>query len=74
MTHYRSFNQAMRQRFGRKMYKLALDGGMDGLDLYRRIAQGASAHLNPGGYIYLEVGIGEAKDVLTLINENIKIP
>ncbi|MBR6766906.1 MAG: peptide chain release factor N(5)-glutamine methyltransferase [Clostridia bacterium] len=50
---------------------LALDGGMDGLDLYRRIAQGASAHLNPGGYIYLEVGIGEAKDVLTLINENI---
>ncbi len=27
MTHYLSFNQAMRQRFGRKMYKLSLDGG-----------------------------------------------
>ncbi len=25
--HYLSFNQAMRSRFGRKMYKLALDGG-----------------------------------------------
>lgn len=27
MTHYLSFNNAMRGRFGRKMYKLALDGG-----------------------------------------------
>ena len=27
MTHYLSFNQAMRARFGRKMYKLSLDGG-----------------------------------------------
>lgn len=25
--HYLSFNQAMRRRFGRKMYKLSLDGG-----------------------------------------------
>ena len=27
MTHYLSFNQAMRSRFGHKMYKLSLDGG-----------------------------------------------
>lgn len=27
MQHYHSFNNAMRARFGRKMYKLALDGG-----------------------------------------------
>ena len=27
MTHYLSFNQAVRARFGRKMYKLSLDGG-----------------------------------------------
>ena len=25
---YRSFHQAMRERFGCKVYKLALDGGM----------------------------------------------
>ena len=50
---------------------LALDGGLDGLDIYRRIALGASGHLNPGGYIYLEVGVGEAGDVLTLIKENL---
>ncbi|MDO4516348.1 MAG: TIGR01212 family radical SAM protein [Bacillota bacterium] len=28
MTAYRSFHQAMRERFGCKVYKLALDGGM----------------------------------------------
>lgn len=50
---------------------LALDGGQDGLDLYRRIAAGASDHLNPGGLIYLEVGVGEAEDVLNLIKQNI---
>lgn len=50
---------------------LALDGGLDGLDLYRRIAEGAPDHLNSGGYIFLEVGIGEANDVLNLIKENI---
>ena len=42
---------------------LALDGGADGLDFYRRIAAEAGAHLNPGGSIYLEVGAGQAEDV-----------
>ena len=51
---------------------LALDGGEDGLDLYRRIAAGAAEHLNPGGFIYLEVGIGEAEPVLALVTENIE--
>lgn len=50
---------------------LALDGGKDGLDFYRRIAEEAPAHLNKGGCIYLEVGMGEAQDVLHLLNENI---
>lgn len=50
---------------------LALNGGQDGLDLYRRIAAGASDHLNPSGLIYLEVGIGEAEDVLSLLYQNI---
>jgi release factor glutamine methyltransferase len=34
----------------------ALDGGPDGLDFYRRIAASASAHLNPGGQVAVEVG------------------
>ena len=47
---------------------LALDGGLDGLDFYRRIAGEAPVHLNAGGSIYLEVGEGEAQDVLEMIN------
>lgn len=50
---------------------LALDGGEDGLDVYRRIAKEAPAHLKPEGYVYLEVGIGQADAVLQLVRENI---
>ena len=46
---------------------LALDGGADGLDFYRRIAEGVGAHLNPGGSLYLEVGAGEAQAVRALL-------
>lgn len=46
--------------------RMALDGGEDGLDFYRRIAQEAPAHLMPNGLIAVEVGIGEAQDVAAL--------
>ena len=51
--------------------RLALDGGVDGLDFYRRITQGASEHLNPGGALFMEVGAGEAGAVLALVKENL---
>jgi release factor glutamine methyltransferase len=50
---------------------MALDGGTDGLEIYRRITAEAGAHLNPGGFLYLEVGIGEAEPVLALVTEHI---
>ena len=62
---------ALLQREVQKEPMLALDGGEDGLDIYRRIAAEAAEHLNPGGFIYLEVGIGEAEDVLGLLTKNI---
>ena len=46
---------------------MALDGGLDGLDFYRRIAAGAADHLNPLGSLYLEVGEGELADVLRMV-------
>jgi len=46
---------------------LALDGGADGLDFYRRIAREFRARLAPAGRIYLEVGLGQAEDVLRLL-------
>ena len=43
--------------------RLALDGGADGLSLYRRIAAEAPAHLADGGLLLMELGIGEAEAV-----------
>ena len=40
--------------------RLALDGGPDGLDYYRRILPRALDFLCPGGGLFLEVGIGQA--------------
>jgi ribosomal protein L3 glutamine methyltransferase len=38
--------------------KLALDGGADGLDIVRRILDGAAAHLAPEGGLLCEIGRG----------------
>ncbi|MBQ8342660.1 MAG: peptide chain release factor N(5)-glutamine methyltransferase [Clostridia bacterium] len=46
--------------------RLALDGGEDGLDFYRRIAEGAPKRLTRGGMLIMEVGEGEAKKVVKL--------
>lgn len=44
----------------------ALLGGRDGLDLHRRLAAQAAAHLLPGGWIAVEVGAGQADAVAAL--------
>jgi len=41
----------------------ALDGGADGLDVYRALIPDAAALLNAGGWLILEVGIGQAVEV-----------
>lgn len=43
--------------------KGALDGGTDGLTFYRLIIPVAPEHLNPGGWLMVEVGIGQAEAV-----------
>ncbi len=40
--------------------RLALHGGPDGLDIYRRLLEQAPLHLKPGGLLLLEVGCGQA--------------
>ncbi len=46
--------------------RLALDGGEDGLDFYRKIAANVSKYINRGGLLIMEVGAGEAKEVVKL--------
>jgi release factor glutamine methyltransferase len=46
---------------------LALDGGPDGLEAYRRLAAQASELLSPGGLLVLEIGQGQDGDVAQLV-------
>jgi len=48
----------------------ALDGGADGFDSYRRIAAIAPNLLQDGGYILLEAGSGQAKQIADICKQN----
>jgi len=47
----------------------ALDGGADGLDIYRLLIPAALACLNPSGWLLVEVGVGQAVAVGQLFRE-----
>jgi release factor glutamine methyltransferase len=49
--------------------RLALDGGDDGLDIYRRIASQAGEHLKPGGALMLEIGYLQGDAVKKMLEE-----
>ena len=46
--------------------RLALDGGEDGLTAYRQLSSQSGEILLPGGWLLVEVGIGQAEDVVAL--------
>lgn len=48
--------------------RMALDGGPDGLDFYRRIIACAPEHLNDGGMLAFEIGIGEEMDIVPMLS------
>ena len=52
---------------------LALDGGRDGLTIYRRLAADAPPLLRDGGMLAVEVGIDEARDVAALMEAHPRI-
>ena len=51
---------------------LALDGGADGLDFYRRLSREYKNYLLPGGRIYMEIGFDQAQAVRALF-ENARL-
>lgn len=49
--------------------RLALDGGPDGCDLYRRIISSAGSVLSSGGKLLMELGINESVPISLLLSE-----
>ncbi|MDF1617870.1 peptide chain release factor N(5)-glutamine methyltransferase [Petrocella sp. FN5] len=49
---------------------LALDGGTDGLDFYRRIIVEGKPYLKKGGYLLFEIGHNQMEAVLSLMEES----
>lgn len=47
----------------------ALDGGVDGLSFYRRIAKEAGAYLNGGGMLFFEIGCEQAENVRDILEK-----
>lgn len=50
--------------------ELALFGGFDGLEKYRRLIPAAALALRAGGYLVLEIGFGQEKAVNQLLRAN----
>ena len=49
--------------------ELALSGGQDGLDAYRKIIAGLGNILKPGGYVVFEIGYDQKSDVCGLLEQ-----
>ncbi|MBO5884485.1 MAG: peptide chain release factor N(5)-glutamine methyltransferase, partial [Clostridia bacterium] len=50
--------------------KIALDGGEDGLDFYKKIINQSPDYLTKNGYLMLEIGVGQKQSVEALLKEN----
>lgn len=52
---------------------IALNGGKDGLEFYKKILNCAHTYLEPGGYLLLEIGYNQAKQIMNLESINLKL-
>ena len=50
--------------------RLALDGGVDGLEYFRRIIREAPSYLKPQGLLVLEMGLGQRKHIEGMLRQS----
>ena len=50
---------------------LALDGGVDGLDFYKRIIAGVGEFIYDGGYLAFEIGFDQKQAVIAVLSESV---
>jgi|SRR5690625_2369601 len=50
--------------------RVALDGGQDGLDYYRKIIPRARKHLKKNGILIFEIGFDQGEEIKKLLSEN----
>ena len=51
---------------------MALDGGTDGLDFYRKLVEESPAYLNEGGMLFFEIGYDQGAAVSRLMEKDFK--
>ncbi len=61
--------ETLQPEVGRYEPRLALDGGADGLDFFRRMAVEAGPFLKPGGRLMLEFGDGQADSLREIFEQ-----
>ena len=49
--------------------RVALDGGEDGLEFYRRIARDVKSYLTKGGMLIMECGEGQTNEILQIFSK-----
>jgi release factor glutamine methyltransferase len=49
---------------------VALFGGPDGLDFYRRLIAGAPKYLRPGGHMVMEIGYTQLEPIREIISSS----
>lgn len=54
----------------RREPRIALDGGSDGLDFYRRITKSAPAYLKERGFLIIEIGFNQRKKIENIFQKS----
>lgn len=54
----------------KKEPEIALYGGIDGLDFYKKITEHGYKYLKKGGYLFFEIGYDQGKEVISILKEN----